>query len=129
MNEGFFYRPVDTEILYDAPTLDFDLKIIKDNYVLKSIGGMPVALGSKNDVFLYGSTIYLPDYEFCYKISPYLQVFNEAKVVTMTSLEEENILRRLIPDLNFLSPSVTLSKSIIAFSIFGTRSFCDNNLV
>ena len=112
LNEGFFYRPVDTEILYEAPALDFDLKIIKDNYVLKSTGGMPVVLGSKNDVFLYGSTIYLPDYEFCYKISPYLQVFNEAKVVTMSALEEENILRRLIPDLNFLSPSVTLSKAI-----------------
>jgi SNF2 family DNA or RNA helicase len=112
LNEGFFYRPVDTEILYETPALDFDLKIIKDNYVLKSTGGMPVALGSKNDVFLYGSTIYLPNYEFCYKISPYLQVFNEAKVVTMTTLQEENILRRLIPDLNLLSPTVTLSKAI-----------------
>ncbi len=112
LNEGFFYRPVDTEILYEAPTLDFDLKIIKDNYVLKSPGGMPMALGSKNDVFLYGSTIYLPQYEFCYKISPYLQVFNEARVVTMSTLEEEKVLRNLIPDLNLLSPSVTLSRSI-----------------
>ena len=112
LNEGFFYRPVDTEILYDAPAIDFDLKIIKDNYVLKSANGMPVSLGSKNDVFLYGSTIYLPNYDFCYKISPYLQVFNEAKVVTMTSLEEETILRKLIPDLNALSPNVALSKSI-----------------
>ncbi|MGH4122173.1 MAG: DEAD/DEAH box helicase [Clostridium sp.] len=112
LNEGFFSRPVDTEILYEAPALDFDLKLIKNNYVLKSSNGMPVALGSKNDVFLYGSNIYLPDYEFCYKINPYLQVFNEARVVTMTNLEEENILRRLVPDLNFLSPHVTLSKSI-----------------
>lgn len=112
LNEGFFYRPVDTEILNEAPALDFDLKIIKDNYVLKSPGGMPVALGAKNDVFLYGSNIYLPDYEFCYKISPYLQIFNEARVITMADLEEETILRRLVPDLNFLSPSVTLSKSI-----------------
>ncbi|MFT5873736.1 MAG: SNF2 family DNA or RNA helicase [Clostridium sp.] len=112
LNEGFFSRPVDTEILYEAPALDFDLKMIKSNYVLKSSNGMPVVLGSKNDAFLYGSTIYLPNYEFCYKISPYLQVFNEARVVTMPGTEEENILRRLIPDLNFLSPSVTLSKSI-----------------
>ncbi|MBZ9686545.1 DEAD/DEAH box helicase [Clostridium estertheticum] len=112
LNEGFFSRPVDTEILYEAPALDFDLKLIKNNYVLKSLNGMPVALGSKNDVFLYGSNIYLPDFEFCYKINPYLQVFNEARVITMTSMEEENILRRLVPDLNFLSPNVTLSKSI-----------------
>jgi len=112
LNDGFFSRPIDTEILYEAPALDFDLKLIKNNYVLKSTNGMPVALGSKNDVFLYGSNIYLPDYDFCYKINPYLQVFNEARVVTMAILEEENILRRLIPDLNFLSPNVTLSKSI-----------------
>ncbi|MBU3075747.1 DEAD/DEAH box helicase [Clostridium estertheticum] len=112
LNDGFFYRPIDTEILYESPPLDFDLKLIKDTYVLKSSSGMPVPLGSKNDVFLYGSIIYLPDYEFCYKINPYLQIFNEAKVVTMESAQEETILRRLIPNLNSLSPSVVLSKAI-----------------
>jgi len=112
LNEGFFYRPVETEILKQAPPIDFDLKIIKDNYVLKSSGGMPIVLGSKEDIFLYGTIIYLPEYQFCYKISPYLQVFNEAKVVTISNLEEENILRKLIPDLNFLSNNVTLSKTI-----------------
>ncbi|MCB2293832.1 DEAD/DEAH box helicase [Clostridium algoriphilum] len=123
LNEGFFYRPVDTEILYEAPAIDFDLKIIKDNYVLKSSNGMPISLGSKNDVYLYGSTIYLPNYEFCYKISPYLQIFNEAKVVTMASLEEETILRRLIPDLNVLSPSVVLSKAIKGKVIMAKSEF------
>jgi superfamily II DNA or RNA helicase len=113
LNEGFFCgRPIDTEVLYESPALEFDLKIIKNNYVLKLLGGVPDCLSSKKDVFLYGTTIYLPDYEFCYKISPYLQVFNEARVVTIPSLEEETVLRRLIPDLNLLSPNVTLSKSI-----------------
>ncbi|MBZ9607040.1 DEAD/DEAH box helicase [Clostridium estertheticum] len=123
LNDGFFYRPVDTEILYESPPLDFDLKIIKDNYVLKSSSGMPASLGSKNDVFLYGTNIYIPDYEFCYKISPYLQVFNEAKVVTITRFEEENILRRLIPDLNLLSPSVVLSKAIKDKIVMGKCEF------
>lgn len=112
LNEGFFYRSLETEILHESPVLDFDLKIIKNEYVLKSLGGMPTVLSSKNDVFLYGTTIYLPEDEFCYKISPYLIVFNEAKVVTMGESEEEDILRRLIPDLNFLTPNVTLSNSI-----------------
>ncbi|GLC31926.1 DEAD/DEAH box helicase [Clostridium omnivorum] len=112
LNEGFFFRPVETEILLEAPSLDFDLKLIKEDYVLKSPGGMPEALGSKNDVFLYGTSIYLPDYEFCYKIRPYLQVFNEAKVITMPAEKEESILRNLIPDLNLLSQEVTLSKNI-----------------
>ncbi len=112
LNEGFFYRPVETEILYEAPAVDFDLKLIKDEYVLKSTEGMPMSLSSKNDIFLYGSTIYLPDYDFCYSISPYLQIFNEAKVVIIAGSEEETVLRRLIPELNRLSPNVTLSKSI-----------------
>jgi len=112
LNEGFFYRTVETEILMESPPIDFDLKLIKDNYVLKSSRGMPIVLGSKNEVFLYGTTIYLPDYEFCYKINPYLKVFNEAKVVTMSIKDEDIILRSLIPDFNLISSDVTLSSSI-----------------
>lgn len=112
LNEGFFFRPVETEILFEAPPIDFDLKIIKGDYVLKSPGGMPISLGSKNDVFLYGSTIYLPEHELCYKISPYLQVFNQAKVLTFEGSQEETVLRRLIPELNLLSQNVALSKTI-----------------
>lgn len=112
LSEGFFHRPVETEILRSSPEVDFDLKLIKDEYVLKSPGGMPQVLGSRNDVFLYGTDIYLPDYEFCYKISPYLQVFNQAKVVTFTQKEEEPVLRKLIPELNLISSNVSLSKAI-----------------
>jgi SNF2 family DNA or RNA helicase len=123
LNEGFFHRPVETEVLYEAPPVDFDLKLIKDDYVLKSPGGMPSALGPKNDVFLYGTEIYLPDYGFCYKISPYLQVFNQAKVVTFANTEEDTILRRLIPDLNFMSPNVSLSKTIKEKIVIGQCGF------
>jgi len=123
LNEGFFSRPVDTEILNQAPIIEFDLKIINKEYVLKSPGGMPMVLGVKNDVFLYGTLIYLPEYEFCYKISPYLSIFSEAKVVTIPCLEEDNILRRLIPDLKLLSPEVTLSKAIKAKVVMGKCSF------
>jgi superfamily II DNA or RNA helicase len=112
LNEGFFYRPVETEILNKTPPIEFDLKLIKREYVLKALGGMPQALGCNNNIFVYGTSVYIPDYEFCYKISPYLQIFNEAKVVTMEATEEETILRKLIPELNRLSPIVTLSKSI-----------------
>lgn len=111
LNEGFFHRPVETEILFGAPAIDFDLKLIKHEYILKSLGGMPIALSTKNDVFLYGTEIYLPDYEFCYKIAPYLQVFNQSKVITFQD-SEEDVLRRLIPELSLLSPNVVLSKTI-----------------
>lgn len=112
LNEGFFYRPVETEILQQHPPVDFDMKIIKGNYVLKSNGGMPVSLSEKNDILLYGASIYMPDYEFCYKLIPFLHVFSKAKVVTLPGTEEETILRKLIPELNKLSENVILSKII-----------------
>lgn len=112
LNEGFFSRPVETEILLSAPAVDFDLKLIKGEYVLKSPGGMPLSLGMNNDVFLYGADIYLPDYDFCYNIKPYMQVFNKSKIVVFESSKEETVLRRLIPELNKLTANITLSKNI-----------------
>ena len=112
LNEGFFYREVETEILYDKPPIDFDMKIIKGEYVLKSPNGMPQVLSEKNDVFLYGTTIYLPDYEFNYAIEPYIQVFNASKVITIDKEKEDTILRKLVPNLNLISEQLTLGKNI-----------------
>lgn len=113
LNEGFLFRTVQTEIIKGAPDIDFDLKKVKDDYILKVPGGMPMALSSRNNVFLFGANIYLPNYEYCAKISPYLSVFNKAKVVTLPSSKEDTILRELIPGLTVLSNSVTLGKSIM----------------
>ncbi len=123
LNEGFFNRPVETEFLHEQPPIDFDIKLLMDNYVLKSPGGMPEVLGSKNDVFLYGSIIYLPEYEYCYKIAPYIKVFKRSRAVTIGCKEEDNILRKLIPELSYLSPQVTLSKSIKEKIVTGECSF------
>lgn len=112
LNEGFFSRPVETEILSGDPEIDFDLKNIKDNFVLKSPGGMPIVLSSKNDALLYGTTIYLPSYEFSFKIAPYLQILSQANVVTIPGEQEDTVLRKLIPSLELLSSNITLSKSI-----------------
>lgn len=123
LNEGFFYRSVETEVLMQAPPVQFDLKLIKDSYVLKCPAGMPAALGSKNDVFLYGSMVYLPDYEFCYKVRPYLKAFKDAKVLSVPKKEEERVLRRLIPDLGLLAQEVALSKSIQDKIVMGDCGF------
>lgn len=112
LNEGFFYRPVETEIFEKSPEIDFDLKLIKGNYVLKSPGGMPESIGLKNDVLIYGTDIYLPDYDYCCRLTGYLKAFKERKVITFDSSQEDTVLRKLIPDLNFITPIVTLSKSI-----------------
>lgn len=123
LNEGFFFRTIETEILHGTPDINFDLKLIKDNYVLKLPDGVPMVLGSKNNVFLYGTNIYLPDYDYCYKISPYLNVFNEAKIAAIPKSDEEIILRRLIPDLNLLSNNLTLSKAIKDKIVMGKCEF------
>ena len=123
LNEGFFYRSVETEVLMQAPPVQFDLKLIKDSYVLKCPAGMPAVLGSKNDVFLYGSMVYLPDYEFCYKVRPYLKAFKDAKVLSVPKKEEDRVLRRLIPDLGLLAQEVTLSKVIQDKIVMGDCGF------
>ncbi|PRR81435.1 DEAD/DEAH box helicase [Clostridium luticellarii] len=112
LNEGFLYRCVETEILHSAPPLEFDLKMPKKDYVLRVADGLPMALGSRNNVFFYGSTIYLPDSEYCFRIKPILDVFSGNSSVTLQGSEENIILRELIPKLNLLSDNVELSKAI-----------------
>lgn len=135
LNEGFFHRPVETDVLNENPPIDFDLKLIKDNYILKSFDGMPLSLGSKSDVFLYGSCIYLPEYSYCYKINPYLRIFHESKVVTIPVSAEDTILRKLIPELHSLTSKVSLAKTIQEKIIRSKSNFCfyfdrqDENLI
>ena len=112
LNEGFFYRPIESEILSIEPPLDFELKSLNKEYILTLKDGTPKTLSSNNDVFLFGTSIYLPEHEFCYKIGPYIQVFNESKSASMPKSEEDTILRRLIPDLQLLSRDIKLSKNI-----------------
>lgn len=114
LNEGFFFRPVETEILNSYPLLEFELKNSnKDsNYILRCKSGMPSTLSDKCDSFLQGTNIYIPDYEYCYKLKPYIQVFNNSKDISIDKDEEERVLRKLIPDLNLLSERLILSKNI-----------------
>lgn len=112
LNEGFFYRPVETDIIMGSPNIDLELKLIRDTYILKSDRGMPESLTDKGDVFFYASSIFIPDYEFCYKINPYLNVFNNTKSVTMPANNEKKILTKLIPDMHRLCDNVKLSANI-----------------
>ncbi|WP_446898971.1 DEAD/DEAH box helicase [Clostridium sp. LBM24168] len=112
LEEGFLYRCVETEIVEGAPPVEFDLKSIEGNYVLKVENGIPISLDSRNSVFFYGLNIYIPDPEYCVRIGPYITVFSNARSVVFPSSKEETVLRRLIPQLNLLSSNVRLSKNI-----------------
>ncbi|MCH4198824.1 MAG: DEAD/DEAH box helicase [Clostridium tyrobutyricum] len=112
LDEGFLYRCIETEILEKYPPIEFDLRMSKGNYILKLENGPPVPLSSRNNVFFYGSTIYIPDAEYCTRINPYLTVFNGVRSVALPASKEEFILRNLIPQLNLLSDSVAISRPI-----------------
>ena len=112
LNEGFFYRPVQGQILFKAPDINFKLKTLKDQYILNCTSQMPETLGGDGDVFLFGTNIYLPDYEFCYKISPYMKIFNQSKSVAISNKNENKVLNELIPRVNSICNELTLSKSI-----------------
>ena len=112
LNEGFFNRPVDGEICFDIPMIDFDMKIIGDKYVLKCPSGMAIPLNDKGNVFIYGTTIVLPPYDFCYSISNYLKIFNKCAVVTIPIENEEKVLKELIPSIKKITKNLTLSKKV-----------------
>lgn len=113
LNEGFFYRAVEGEVLFEEVPIDFSLKDLKNNFELSSPNGMPKVLGDRADVFLYGTNIYIPKKEFCYKIKNYLDVFSEGKVINIDKCEEERVFRKLIPALRDLTDNVSLSKDIM----------------
>lgn len=112
LNDGFFYRAVDTEIIYDKPNLQFNLKELDNEYILSIDDGLPEILDKKNTVFLYGSSIYLPSFDYCHNISKYLEIFKNSSSISLTKNEEFRILSSLLPKLYTLSDYVKISKSI-----------------
>lgn len=112
LNEGFLSRIYETEIIFDRLPLEFDLKTVKEKYVLKIIEGMPTVLTEEEDAFEYGVNIYIPDLEYCEKLSAYLQVFNKNKVVTFPKAKENVILKELIPNLEEVAVETHISDNI-----------------
>jgi len=100
-------------VLFEEVPIDFSLKDSKNNFELSSLNGMPKVLGDRADVFLYGTNIYIPKKDFCYKIKNYLDIFSEGKVIKIDKCEEERVFRKLIPSLRDLTENVVLSKNIM----------------
>lgn len=112
LNEGFFGKVLDSEILLESPPMEFKLSIKEENFVLEYNDVLPDTFGKNRDVFLYGTTIYLPNHDFCYGISPYMKIFNNSRTVTIPKYEENTVLLELIPKLNTLSYNLHLSNDI-----------------
>ncbi|WLF68068.1 SNF2 helicase associated domain-containing protein [Clostridium septicum] len=112
LNEGFYLRPVEAEILTTSPEIYFDLKLLKEQYILSIKDSLPETLSDKEDIFLKGTTIYIPSYDFCYKVAPYFEVFNNTKSIFLPKCDEKKILLNLIPEINLISNELVLSKNI-----------------
>ena len=112
LNEGFFYKPVESEIIFDKPSIKISLKGLEKEYLLSLEDGIPEKVDKKGTVFIYGSSIYLPSLEYCYDISTYLDIFNNTKSVSIDKAEEIRVLSKLLPKLYTLSNDVSINKSI-----------------
>lgn len=124
LNEGFFYRPVETEVIYDKPNLQFSLKELSNEYILAIDEGLPEILDKKNTIFLYGSSIYLPSFDYCYNISKYIKVFKGVNSISLNKEDELRILSHLLPKLYTLSDYVNINKTIREKIVKEDVKFC-----
>ncbi|MBW6409525.1 DEAD/DEAH box helicase [Clostridium weizhouense] len=112
LGDGFFCRIIDSEILYEDIPIPFSLLEKNNNIILEAPNGMPEALTQNEDVFLYGTSIYIPSVEQCERLTPYLKVFNATSGITFNKSDEKRILKELIPSIQQLTNGLILSKSI-----------------
>ncbi len=112
LNEGFFYRPVETEIIYDRPNIQFTLNELSNEYLLSIDEGFPEIIDKKNTIFLYGSSIYLPSFDYCYNISKYIKAFQGSNSISLNKEDELRVLSNLLPKLYTLSDYVNVNKKI-----------------
>jgi len=123
LGDGFFYRILESEIIEGDMPIPFSLLNKKDFIVLEASNGLPEALTQNEDVFLYGTTIYIPSIEQCERLSPYLKIFNATSKVSFNKNQENKILKELIPSIQKITSDLTLSKNIRDKVIIGPVNF------
>ncbi|AOR23635.1 DEAD/DEAH box helicase [Clostridium taeniosporum] len=112
LGDGFFCRIIDSEILYEDIPVPFSLIEKGNNIILEVPSGIPEALTQDEDVFLYGTSIYVPSIEQSERLSPYLKVFNNTQSISFNKNDEKRILKELIPSIQNVSSILNLSNKI-----------------
>jgi len=112
LGDGFFYRVLESEIIEDDVPMPLSLSSKKDEVILEVENGIPEALTKDEDVFLYGTSIYIPSLEQCERLEPYLKIFNATSKISFPKDKEVKILKDLIPSIQKLTNDLTLSNSI-----------------
>ena len=123
LGDGFFYRILESEIIMGDMPIPFSLESNGDSLILEVKDGMPESLTQNEDVFLYGTTIYIPSIEQCERLSPYLKAFNSTKSISFDKAVEEKVLKELIPSVQKVSKDLSLSKTIRDKVVLGPVHF------
>ena len=123
LGDGFFYRILESEILNEDIPIPFALESKNNKLVLEVKDGMPESLTQNEDVFLYGTTIYIPSIEQCERLSPYLKAFNSTKSISFDKAVEGKVLKELIPSVQKVTKDLSLSKTIRNKVVLGPVHF------
>lgn len=123
LGDGFFYRILESEIIEGDIPIPFSLSNNKGSIILEASNGTPEVLTQNEDVFLWGTTIYIPSIEQCERLSPYLKIFNTMSSVSFNKNQENKILKELIPSLQKLTGDLRLSNDIGSKVIIGPVNF------
>lgn len=112
LGEGFYSRQIETEVIKDKVPIPMNIKDLNDIIKLEAPRGVPKALSSSEDVFLYDTLIYIPPEEQLETLIPYIEVFSHGNSVFFSREEEERILKELIPSMHKLTNDIELSPSL-----------------
>ena len=123
LGDGFFYRILECDVIEKDIPVAFSLKSTSEGITLEVPDIMPEPLSDNNDVFLFGTSLYIPSIEQCERLEPYLKIFNKTRKVIFDNKDEEIILRKLIPNLQKVTTDLNLSKNIRKKIISGPVNF------
>ncbi|MGL5151156.1 MAG: SNF2 helicase associated domain-containing protein, partial [Clostridium sp.] len=112
LEEGFFYRPVESEVIKSNIPVSFLIRESENEIILEIHGPTPKELNENGDGYLYNGSIYLPTYDQVKSISPYLKLYNDVKGICFPKSQEETVLRRIIPSVQRISNDVILDNKL-----------------
>jgi SNF2 family DNA or RNA helicase len=112
LGDGFFYRILESEIIEGDMHIPFSLMSKNKNIILEATNGVPETLTQNEDVFLFGTSIYIPSIEQCERLSPYLKIFNATNKISFNKSKENRILKELIPSIQKVTKDLVISKDI-----------------
>ena len=123
LGDGFFYRILECDVIEGNMPITFSLKSTTEGITLEVPDTMPEPLSDNNDVFLFGTSLYIPSIEQCERLEPYLKIFHKTRKIVFDKRDEETILRRLIPNLQKVTRDLELSQNIRKKIISGPVNF------